>query len=88
MAAAACPAAAAQAASEAAGPGKVVQIANYLCPGNYAVSGAKEACEQVEKLGKSYGARYAPAPAPAPASACRGCACAAWQRVSAAGLVA
>ena len=34
-----------------------VRIANYLCPGNYAVSGSKEACDAVEKLGKSYKVR-------------------------------
>lgn len=33
-----------------AGP---IKIANYLCPGNYAVSGSLEGCAAVEKLGKS-----------------------------------
>lgn len=34
-----------------------MKIANYLCPGNYAVSGSKEGCDAVERLGKSYKAR-------------------------------
>lgn len=45
------------AATEQAGKDKPVQIANYLCPGNYAVSGSVEGCEAVEKLAKSFGAR-------------------------------
>eukprot|EP00198_Chlamydomonas_reinhardtii_P000527 XP_001689862.1 malonyl-CoA:acyl-carrier-protein transacylase [Chlamydomonas reinhardtii] len=45
------------AATEQVGQDKPVQIANYLCPGNYAVSGSKEGCDAVEKLGKSFGAR-------------------------------
>ena len=32
-------------------------IANYLCPGNYAVSGGVEGCDAVEKLAKEYKAR-------------------------------
>jgi len=39
-------------ASEAAGDGNTVTIANYLCPGNYAVSGAVPAIEKVEELAK------------------------------------
>jgi [acyl-carrier-protein] S-malonyltransferase len=40
------------AATEQVGKDKAVQIANYLCPGNYAVSGSIEGCEAVEALGK------------------------------------
>lgn len=32
--------------------GKDVRIANFLCPGNYAVSGASEACDEVERIAK------------------------------------
>jgi [acyl-carrier-protein] S-malonyltransferase len=32
--------------------GEPVQIANYLCPGNYAVSGALKACDSVASLAK------------------------------------
>jgi [acyl-carrier-protein] S-malonyltransferase len=32
--------------------GSKVQIANYLCPGNYAVSGAKDACAKVAEIAK------------------------------------
>eukprot|EP00270_Netrium_digitus_P010674 TRINITY_DN332_c0_g1_i1.p1 TRINITY_DN332_c0_g1~~TRINITY_DN332_c0_g1_i1.p1 ORF type:complete len:448 (-),score=121.41 TRINITY_DN332_c0_g1_i1:73-1326(-) len=34
-----------------------VQIANFLCPGNYAVSGGVRGCEQVEAKAKSFKAR-------------------------------
>lgn len=34
-----------------------VRIANYLCVGNYAISGGREGCEAVEALAKSKGAR-------------------------------
>ena len=34
-----------------------VSIANYLCNGNYAVSGGLEGCEAVKKLAKSFKAR-------------------------------
>ena len=34
-----------------------VSIANYLCNGNYAVSGSLEGCEAVKKLAKSFKAR-------------------------------
>jgi hypothetical protein len=34
------------------GADKAIRIANYLCPGNYAVSGSIEGCEAVERLGK------------------------------------
>ena len=34
-----------------------VRIANYLCNGNYAVSGGKDGCDAVEKLAKEFGAR-------------------------------
>ena len=34
-----------------------VRIANYLCNGNYAISGSLEACETAEKLAKEFGAR-------------------------------
>ena len=42
--------------SEAAGS-EGVRIANYLCNGNYAVSGSVAACEAVEKNAKAFGAR-------------------------------
>ncbi|KAJ9514529.1 hypothetical protein QJQ45_016261 [Haematococcus lacustris] len=45
------------AATAEVGEDKAVKIANYLCPGNYAVSGSKEGCAAVEKLGKSFKAR-------------------------------
>lgn len=45
------------AATAEVGADKAVKIANYLCPGNYAVSGSKEGCAAVEKLGKSFKAR-------------------------------
>jgi len=32
--------------------GSKIQIANYLCPGNYAVSGAKDACAKVAEIAK------------------------------------
>jgi len=32
--------------------GEPVQIANFLCPGNYAVSGTTKACDEVEKIAK------------------------------------
>ena len=47
-----------KAATEDAGADKPVQIANFLCPGNYAVSGSKEACDIVEKRAKEFKARY------------------------------
>ena len=37
----------------------VMQIANYLCPGNTAVSGSKEACERVAELAVEAGAMKA-----------------------------
>jgi [acyl-carrier-protein] S-malonyltransferase len=43
-----------KASAEAKAP---VQIANLLCPGNIAVSGAKTACDAIEKLGAAAGAR-------------------------------
>ena len=46
-----------QAASAGVGPGEGVRIANFLCPGNYAVSGGIAGCEAVEALGKEFGAR-------------------------------
>lgn len=36
--------------------GKPISIANYLCAGNYAVSGAKEACEVAREIAPQYGA--------------------------------
>lgn len=45
------------AATAEVGADKAIKIANYLCPGNYAVSGSIEGCEAVEKLGKSFKAR-------------------------------
>jgi [acyl-carrier-protein] S-malonyltransferase len=35
----------------------LVQIANYLCPGNLAVSGEVEACAELEKLAQAAGAK-------------------------------
>ena len=39
--------------------GKPIAIANYLVDGNYAVSGAKEACQAVVEIAPSMGARMA-----------------------------
>eukprot|EP00210_Caulerpa_lentillifera_P003994 g3810.t1 len=45
-------------ATKRAGENEYVKIANYLCPGNYTVSGSKKACEVVEKIAKAeFGAR-------------------------------
>jgi [acyl-carrier-protein] S-malonyltransferase len=41
---------------EARGPGEVLQIANYLCPGNIVVSGSKAACDRVAQLAVTAGA--------------------------------
>lgn len=39
-------------------PGGKIQIANYLCPGNYAVSGSLEAAKVLEEIAKpEFGAR-------------------------------
>jgi [acyl-carrier-protein] S-malonyltransferase len=46
-----------EAASAQAPAGQGVRIANFLCPGNYAVSGGLAGCEAVEALGKEHGAR-------------------------------
>uniref|UniRef100_A0A7R9YU04 Malonyl-CoA:ACP transacylase (MAT) domain-containing protein n=1 Tax=Chlamydomonas euryale TaxID=1486919 RepID=A0A7R9YU04_9CHLO len=46
-----------EAATSAVGADKPVQIANYLCPGNYAVSGSKEGCDEVVARGKEFKAR-------------------------------
>jgi [acyl-carrier-protein] S-malonyltransferase len=46
-----------EAANAESGPDKGVKIANYLCNGNYAVSGGIEGCEAVERLAKSFKAR-------------------------------
>lgn len=43
----------------AAKSGKPISIANYLVDGNYAVSGAKEACNVVIEIAPSYNARMA-----------------------------
>ena len=40
------------AASQEVGEGEGVRIANYLCNGNYAVSGGIPGCEAVERLAK------------------------------------
>ena len=38
--------------------GSKIQIANYLCPGNYAVSGSLEAAKVLEEIAKpDFGAR-------------------------------
>lgn len=39
-------------ASSKVADGQGVRIANYLCPGNYAVSGGLEGCEVVAKIAK------------------------------------
>lgn len=39
-------------ASEMVGKPGAIKLANYLCPGNYAVSGSIEACEAVEAIAK------------------------------------
>ena len=44
-------------ATEEVGEENGVAIANYLCPGNYAVSGGVAGCDAVEKLAKEYKAR-------------------------------
>jgi [acyl-carrier-protein] S-malonyltransferase len=41
---------------EARGKGEVLQIANYLCPGNIVVSGHKGACERVAEVATKAGA--------------------------------
>jgi [acyl-carrier-protein] S-malonyltransferase len=46
-----------EAATAEVGADKGVRIANYLCNGNYAVSGGIEGCEAVERLAKSFKAR-------------------------------
>ena len=45
--------------SQARGPGEVLQIANYLCPGNIVVSGHKAACAKVAELATAAGAMKA-----------------------------
>jgi [acyl-carrier-protein] S-malonyltransferase len=42
--------------TQARGPGEVLQIANYLCPGNIVVSGHKAACAKVAELATAAGA--------------------------------
>jgi [acyl-carrier-protein] S-malonyltransferase len=44
---------------EQASGGELLQIANYLCPGNLAVSGTKAACQRVVELAQSAGAMKA-----------------------------
>ncbi|PSC67477.1 malonyl-acyl carrier mitochondrial [Micractinium conductrix] len=46
-----------EAASKEVAAGQGVQIANFLCNGNYAVSGGIAGCEALEKLAKSFKAR-------------------------------
>eukprot|EP00882_Tetradesmus_deserticola_P000246 GHRQ01000273.1.p1 GENE.GHRQ01000273.1~~GHRQ01000273.1.p1 ORF type:complete len:350 (+),score=185.49 GHRQ01000273.1:91-1140(+) len=41
-----------EAATAEVGADKAIKIANFLCPGNYAVSGSIEGCEAVQRLGK------------------------------------
>jgi [acyl-carrier-protein] S-malonyltransferase len=43
----------------AAASGKPIAIANYLVDGNYAISGAKEACEAAKDIAVAAGARMA-----------------------------
>ncbi|HMC66184.1 MAG TPA: ACP S-malonyltransferase [Gemmataceae bacterium] len=38
----------------------LLELANFLCPGNIAVSGVKPACEAIEKLAQEQGARTIP----------------------------
>jgi [acyl-carrier-protein] S-malonyltransferase len=38
-------------------PGEVLEVANYLCPGNTVVSGGRGACEALERLAGEAGAR-------------------------------
>ena len=45
--------------SQARAPGEILQIANYLCPGNIVVSGHKAACEKVAELAPLAGAMKA-----------------------------
>lgn len=45
-----------QVCAEARAQGEVLQIANYLCPGNIVVSGHKSACERVTELATKAGA--------------------------------
>lgn len=40
------------AATKEVGKDKAVQIANYLCKGNYAVSGSVEGCDVVQRIAK------------------------------------
>lgn len=47
-----------EAASKEVAAGQGVRIANYLCNGNYAVSGGIAGCEAVERLAKSFKARW------------------------------
>jgi hypothetical protein len=61
-----------QAATAEVGADKAVKIANYLCPGNYAVSGSKEGCDAVVNLGKSFKARWEPGPVPLGSCFCLG----------------
>lgn len=42
--------------NEARGEGEVLQIANYLCPGNIVVSGHKAACAKIAELATAAGA--------------------------------
>jgi [acyl-carrier-protein] S-malonyltransferase len=44
---------------EACGNGEVLQIANYLCPGNIVVSGSKSACDRIADLAVKAGAMKA-----------------------------
>ena len=47
-----------EAANQEVQAGQGVRIANFLCNGNYAVSGGLAGCEAVEKLAKSFKARW------------------------------
>jgi [acyl-carrier-protein] S-malonyltransferase len=38
--------------------GKPIQIANYLVDGNYAISGAKEACDAAREIAPEMGTYY------------------------------
>ncbi|HTN77723.1 MAG TPA: ACP S-malonyltransferase [Pirellulaceae bacterium] len=43
----------------ARGPGEILQIANYLCPGNIAISGTNSACERAAAMAEKHGAMKA-----------------------------
>jgi len=44
------------------GAAEGVRVANFLCAGNYAISGGLAGCDAAERLAKSFKARAAPRP--------------------------